>query len=835
MKLVVKVPLIAIAVLLALLLVFYLSLPFWVKSEIIEKGVIQSIEGTAEGAFEFEEQTIRYFPRPSVTFTNASLESNWDVKGTIKTERLEIGFQLLDLIFARGRVGFMNIKNGDFFIEVLPEVFEKPFRAENVQLELRRGIIKNDLRISFEGSHAGVEKAFSGKVFMESDSFRNWNWGSISINGDVALEETDLKQFVDQVGLQFPVTVESGRLSAGVSIVKEKGTNDIAFEAAVRLPEFGYRLSNGESESKSPIVDLAFDFDVVWKPKHEAIEVRKIRVNSPLGNIESHGLYFLGSREIRDFRISATGLGLDEVPRYWVGLEDILPLNLGFSGMSDLDISLQGTMDHLTIHANMDLTQSLLSYAKYFSKAKETPLQLNMELLLKEGKTLGGDFSVFLKEVRMKGALSEVELKTGEGQLNFITNKFSIADLKDTLLPLQNYEVEGDVKFFANWKGQLFPWGETDSDFNVTFEKGSLGREGGTQVEDIDLTVDMSETSFVIKKGKFRIEDSPVDLGISIYNLRKKPSMKAKIKSDHLVPFRVAEVLHDLTLEWLPPEINSIFENIRTFTWTYFPDGRFVDDLDTEFGFQNDLWDIKKLKMKMYGGDLSVDGKVNRHPEEASYDVTLEINQLVLKDYLGERKEGKHPMDGKLFLKIRLYGDHFDYLNLMNPTRGEGNFLMTEGAIHSVDLMKSIGNISELSSLGETATGQTDFHDLRCEFLIREGEFRVAKLMMVSDELDAQAEGEMSPEGFLNFRMNAFLSEGLTAEYILPRLGRKVEEGSRFGPIPLLISGKIDDLEVQPDPELMPDLLENLRKKRAQRVLREDLPEDFFLEREAIS
>ena len=116
-------------------------------------------------------------------------------------------------------------------------------------------------------------------------------------------------------------------------------------------------------------------------------------------------------------------------------------MNTGFSGQSNLDLSLNGTLDHLSIHANWDLTPTLLTYARFFSKPKDIPLNVDLDLLLKDQEILSGDFSVRLKDTTLKGNLKGFDLASREGQWNFITNKFSLASWEPMIPPFENYLV----------------------------------------------------------------------------------------------------------------------------------------------------------------------------------------------------------------------------------------------------------------------------------------------------------------------------------------------------------------------------------------------------------
>ena len=111
--------------------------------------------------------------------------------------------------------------------------------------------------------------------------------------------------------------------------------------------------------------------------------------------MNGHALMETG--EIKDLRVTLSDLQMESLPQYFLSFKEAVPLNIGFSGLSSLELSMEGTLDHLAIHANWDLSSTLLSYARYFSKPKDVPLNLNFDFILKDSDSLA--INAFLKQI----------------------------------------------------------------------------------------------------------------------------------------------------------------------------------------------------------------------------------------------------------------------------------------------------------------------------------------------------------------------------------------------------------------------------------------------------
>lgn len=825
----------ALALIAAVWLAIPVCLPWLISPDTFEKQVVQDIEKVTEGAFNFESAKVSYFPTISVTFNNTQLEINGG-KFFLAAERVKLDMKKLALLFGRFEVAKFKAEKGEAVLRSTAEPWLGEIKVSNVSLNLKALRRQATYLVEFVGETLKVPKAVSGNARIQMSDLSSWNWRDLVLEGKIQLQDLELAAMLQQLKLRLPFELNEGNFSSGIIFTKKGGEDWIRFLNSIQISGLVYQKQKKEMLATSPKIDSEIKSEISWNPATDEWILKEGQLTLPWGRLESNGHFFAGTGEIREIRVSASGMALDEIPRYWFAISDSLPNNFGFSGPSDWDITMQGTWDHLTIHGNVDMTAAILTYARYFSKPKDIPMAVTFDALLKQGDFLESDFSVHCREALIKGTLSDFYFSTGVGQLNVITNKFAVAGLEDLLLPLTNYDLAGELKLLANWQGHLRDWQKSLKVFNATWEQGAITRRNGSAIKDIHFVMDYGQLAFMVKEASFKIGDFPVSVIFSIYNLLDAPAGKAQISSDRLAPGPVLNMLQDLTLEWLSAGAGLSLEHAKAWAVEMFPAAETVEKLDAEVEYRDRTWYLNHFRMNAYGGHVALSGEAVADPENASYRADLELNQWDLKRFLMRKGQEPSWADGTLFLNMHFSregaGDPFD----LSQIQGDGAFLVTNGAFQTFDLLEEVGKISELQKIATAGTGTTPFSDIRSEFQLRDGKIRMDKLLLINPDLYVMADGEAKLDGLLNHRLAVYLSADKTGQLLGDLISGAVMKGSvQFGPIPFLLTGAIQSPELQPDPQGLLELMDHLAHKRTHKILRDFLPEDLALNRDLAS
>lgn len=830
MKIVLRIFLALIGLYLLIVASLFLLFPRWVKGEVVEQKIVQLVESEVESDFLYTRSDHVYFPFWSITFHDAALNLNGQNRVNLKAKKLHLRLQVIPYLFGKIRFSKIRIEEGAIEIKsILGQPLDQ-FNVDHVSVYLKT--LPGGLRGSlvFEGDFANVPKAVSGKMVFSYDSLASPDWNSVNVQGDFRLAKTFLHEIESRVKLPFKV--KSGEIASGISFVKKRGDKWLGVKSDAKVSGFAYEVMRGENALATPVMDLEWKSEVLWDPVSEELVIKRGRWATPIGALDVSGNIFGGNREIRELRLLFPQITLEMLPQYWLFPTEAIPANIGFSGQGDVDLTLQGTWDHLAFHASLDLSSALLTYSRFFSKSKGVPLLVTLDGLLKDTNSLNGDFSVRFEGATAKGALKRFDLSTGDIQFNMITNKFQLSGWETLLVPFQNYNLEGNAKILANWEGNIHDKEKAQRVLNVTLEDGSIARGNGPSLRDVHLAMDYSGYMLTIKNAEFKVGDSIIDLQADIYPNAETPQLTVEIDSAYLEPMKVFETVQDLSLEWLSPEKSHVFENSKAVVESLFPAGEHVENLMSKFSAKDQTFTAERLEMEAYGGKFSLKGNMAMDADISSYQTMLEINNAdIAKFFMRGGKESPFAQ-GTLFMNMSLYGGKPRQRGWIAATEGKGTFLLTKGSLNRLNLMSSIAAIPQLQEVADRISGVTALDDLRAQFVLQNGKIRMDNLVMISPDLFMESKGEADLNGVLNFRLGVYLSEDLTQRILGSAWGaRAMKEGSRLGPIPFLLSGAMTGPVLQADSELMPKFLENLSERKSQKVLRNFLPEELLFER----
>jgi hypothetical protein len=812
----------------------YVALPFIVKPDSIQKKIVQGIEEITENEFVFRDSDTTYFPFLRMEFHDLTLDWNGQPRLHLSAKKMKIYLRIFDLLFGRIKVSRLQVEGGVVTLVPLSGALEKPFEIKEVQLAMEPLGTGVPIKFVLSGHMLGIPKSLSAHgtiAFLDEPGKQDW--ASTVLEGEAAIRHLNLVRVKNRLPWNLPLNIRGGELNGKIEFHKKKGETGIELAGKTDLRHFIYQLRDEKKVLTSTKIQLGMSFNLMWDPNTEELLIQSMSGTSPIGNVEATGRLSLGTGEIQEMRVAGSGIVLQSIPEYWISLKEALPFNLGFSGQSDFEISLEGTWDHLSLDANIDLTPAILTYARFFSKPRDLPLTITFDYLIRDRQMLSGDFSVNFRETIVKGTFTDFNLIAGEGQLNVITNKFSLSGYQSLLLPFQNYDLQGEVKILANWNGNFRQPGAVKNIFNLTLENGNFMRRDGPAIRNVNVALDYGPMGLIVKKAGFEIADSPISAEVSIYNIFERPIVNAKISAARLEPFTVLAAFEDWILEWLSPEAIARVENAKRVLKDFFPPGESAENVVGEFEYRDGKWGVNHLEFDAYGDKSKWQGKMEILPEISKYELNVEIDRLSLARFLtrgGGNEEG--PMEGNLFLKMRLAGEKSKHQSWAEALEGEGTFIVTNGQFKSFDVLRTIGGITELKGTSRYASGSTPFHDVHAPFVLKNKKVSTEKLALVASNLSLEASGEAALDLNLNYRLNVFLSPRLTRELMEPLFGQStLIEGKQLGPIPLLLSGPLAKPEVQPDPKLIPQVIEQLTKKKPQKILRNFLPEEALFDR----
>ncbi len=811
-----------------LLLVFFVA-GLWFQShrllpsEKLHEILIQKVQAITEGTLKYQNARVGYFPQPKVVFDRVQL-TFLDHPLTIEAEKVQFDFNILPLLFGRVEPAAFYVQSGKAEFSLPGLNFLNPVRFENFSLQVGAVCPKIPIPFHFTTDMAGKPSALVIKGNVTLDSVEQWNWEKAS--GSMVVELKGLLLNDAAQGLvQDPKRaffLKGGQVDASIEIKKK------AQEAFLELTAFGtgkgllYETTQENVWVASPVLDAEWNVSAAWNNDTAELKLHKGLAKLPFGEIETNGSMKLNTGEISGLHVAGSNMALEDLLKYWPGLEKALPFHIGFSGPGKWVLSMEGTLDHLSLHFGWDLSKVLLSYGQYFTKPKDIPLDLSFDLLLQKGAMLGGDFAVKFQELSMKGNLKDLNLKTGEGQLNLITNKFSMTGWEQYIPSLQRYKLEGDAKLMANWKGDLRKLEKAEHIFNISFDKASWTVPSGSGIRNASFSLDYSPMMVEARQMRFEIGGSPVVVDLKISGFPEKPSVVGKVSAEECKPLEVWQATEALLHHEGEDAGTKGYDRVKEFIKEVFPGDKVLKNVLADVLYDESVWNVTAFRFEGYGGKADLKGKWDLKGKETDYLLEGEFRGIDLGLFLSRTDASQKVFEGALDLKGSITGKGWGTEAWRKSLTGQGEWTLTSGKFMTFDLKDAVAMIEPLKGIVEIRPSLRDFDSMNFGWKISEGKVAIGNLLVKSKDYVMDGEGTLGFDGLSNFRVDVFLASGLAAE-LLPETASsfKKHPQAHWGSAPMLFSGSLLTPEMKPDPAQTGELIEKIRKGKAK---------DFILE-----
>lgn len=812
------------------------SLLFFVKPGPIEKKLESSLEEFFNAQIDWEGFHFRYFPHLGAQIERFSLVTEREWRMNFKGENVRVSLSFFALLFGKIRVTEVESGKGEWSLDLPGDELIEPLTLNPLHIKLQSGFMRGPVRLKLEGAFGDVPRSVEADLKIRIKEGARWDWSQTSIDGRVDLNRLLLFELTRRLKRSLPVKLTEGQVSSSLKIQKKKGDPYLNVWGVLHFEQLIYQSLDEMNKFKSPAVAADLDLDLSWDPLKEDLVLNRVIFVTPVGKFEAVGYLLLKTGELRNVRLTATDVAVESIPQYSFFFNQALPFNLGFSGTSKMELFLEGTWDHLSIHANWDLASTLLTYSRYFSKPKDVPTDIRFDFILKDGRVLSGDFSLRLKEAALKGTLTDFKIPTSEGLVNIITNKFPLEGWEPLLPPLQDFTLEGDMKILVNAEGQLQGKGSSKGIVNLTLENGYIRRKDGLEIQKVHVIFDYGPVAMQFKKLDFEIGEASIASDFVFYNFFANPTMKGKLESPRLKPGQAAAVLEMTADRWLSDPQKKLIRDLGRHVRFLFPEEEEVSNFRTTMAYEAGKFSFPSLEFSAYEGDGKFQIEIDHGGDPVRFWVNADVRKMSLAKFLRRAGGEARPVNGNLFLDFQLSGFGLEPEKIEERMVAEGVFSITNGEFLTFDVLDTVGEIEGFEALRPFVSGKTSFHDLRGMFHYRNAKMVMKEATLFSPDLLVEAGGEAFPDGRLNYALKAYLSPTLTGHLLKPIWGNSGFFGDKqFGPVHLLLSGPVLQPELKPDATLLLQLQEDLGKKKSQKVLRNFMPEEalFGEDREA--
>jgi hypothetical protein len=213
---------------------------------------------------------------------------------------------------------------------------------------------------------------------------------------------------------------------------------------------------------------------------------------------------------------------------------------------------------------------------------------------------------------------------------------------------------------------------------------------------------------------------------------------------------------------------------------------------------------------------------VNAKDKEPAYNLEGEFRGVDLGLFLSRQDPTPKILEGALDLKGSIEGVGFGSEFWSQSLKGQGEWTLTNGKFLTFDLQNTLSSVEPFSGLGGVLPGMRDFDAMNFQWRISEGKVSTENLLVKHKDYVMDGEGNIGFDGLANFRMDVFLSSEVAAN-LFPEMASSFEKNpqAHLGPIPMLLSGPLQNPEAKPDPAQIGGLTEKIQKGKAKEILYE--------------
>lgn len=818
-------------VLVILIVVLGFTLPFFVKPDFLSNLLSEAVQKNSDYLLSVENPKFSVFPVPSFEFSDVKL---WAKRETGKTgtsepvvtaQKIRCLLSPYPLLFKKIAFSKIEVDNADFEYQGIQMTGAK-IKLENVG-SLQWIKIQADGKWLQNKSNVSLKGRFKA-------NFDKFNLNQAAFQMQVSLQSVSIFELAGIWLPQWTAQIQRGTVRAGLDFNKEENQSTVLVNGEIDLRDFIYHSQKDTALLSAP-GQYKLDFENSYDIDSQIVNVKRMDLSTPFAKFLVKGSFDAKASQLENVQVSSSQIVLDNLHTFILPLADLMPVNFGFSGEAQMELRARGTLSQLKMNGQMNLTNALLTYSKYFVKSKGTSfLIMSDEMMLRHGTELDGGIDVQLKDIKMKGSLVKYDLAKKTGEITFVTNLIPLEGAEEYFPTLSEYKLRGNVKLFANAKGNFEAPGVLIGMGHVAFNDVAAESKTGApllqklngkvdagpfEVETGGIQLDFGNTHFNIQAKMFLQKTKPVLVQIEspAFDIRNFVLQMRKVFQVMQIP----DTFSESDAASLPKSAPRIERERKTVDWEGIeksiqgfvqPDAK-LENFILELGYENKEWTIRKLEFNIYGGHVSFMGSLKLGEDEPLYQVALEVNRLSLAKML--RRDVRTPAEGNLFLALQAGGEGFSKEMFRSNLKGEGSVSITNGEFHTFDVLGSLGTIAQLVGLGNYVSGTTRFSDFNGKFLIANGKVQTEHIFLHSDDFDIDSAGEIDfLEGNLNFRLDTVLSNTLSR-----KIDSSLTENDRMGPIPLLLSGKIDSPSLRPDPSLIKDFVQNLISGKLGKIL----------------
>lgn len=766
--------------------------------------------------FKYKNLEWHLLPFPAARFSEPVFRFKSDLRHELRADSLELSLDLTKIFF--GQFGFSNLRlrEGVWQGQIQAPKGLHDFSVENIDLKTSALSSDKPVKLYMSGDTGGRRKA-------------------VILHGELKLpplEATDL----NGLGFQVQVLTRNFRFqgnpewellgwvpSSGVSdfliVLRRDPMNDrILFSGDAGLRDLIFRENEDVALARTyQAGNLQVKFAGHFSPSTDELKFTQCTATLPFAQFNLQGTYLPHRREFRALTFNFREVKLDDLLKYIPGFKDQVPYFIGFSGLADFSVAVNGLPARLKIYGDLNLTRALFTYGRFFQKPKEKIFRIKTDFDWAE-EVLSGEYSGNFEDLNFKGSVTEWK-PSGEMKANLITNSFAAEQLAGNIPFLADYEFSGNTKFFADFKGNFRDPQSFERMFHVTMQDGNILRKGvGSGFRDLNFNFDFSPMQAEVKDFRFSLGGSAFDVQLKGFHPEKNPNWEGNVKSEKIIPGLAWKEWTDF---WGGSTHAAWLQSQHAWVQRMVLSQEAFESFNMNFSSGGGVFDIPSLTLRAFEGNLA--GAFITQTKEQSRITKVqmqgsEMNADAFFKFAGASQLG---LQGKMSLEAVLEGVRQE--NESNTSwSGPFSLSVAQGVLGHFDYVHALEKIEPLKKATVSTTGTPfEFEVLSLGGRVENDRLKADEVKLRSEHLQLDGEGGVDREGIFNFRLNTKVEANYFRELFPKHADEFLSDGDAFfGPITLLAVGSAEELEVKPDPQTISELASYYARRKTESVSR---------------
>ncbi len=798
--------------LLVLILALFSSIPFLVRSQYLERMVSKIIQDQSGYVPTFEHLRVSFFPTPILhleTFelkppkTNAALP-------LIRAANASFRPSILSLLLGKSELAHAGLNDADIHYSWRDGKgnLVKTISLNDVYLDLWNIRPNHPIRFKIRGKFLSDSENISLAGTFQMD-FKNFRLKDLISKVQISIGSIELPKLAAWWGSPLPVHVEKGAFSFSGQLLKQGGISELELKGSSGIHNLVYQIP------PKPTTSTAGDYQVHFQVKMDlfngALVLKDGVLMTPFGGpFDLEAKFNIFKAAIEEIFVKSKGFKIDALPQYVLPIAEILPVNSGFSGESQLDFFVKGEPQLFLVNTRIDLGKTTLAYSQYFSKPSGVPLFLHGDLKLIAGRTLRGDFSLEFEQAALKGSVVNLDLVSGDSEVTVLTNKFSISGWQQYFPLLQQFELSGAVKVLSSMKGNFNHMEKARVMNNISFDGVHAKAANGAEIRNLNGSLDVSPLDSELKSVQFEIGNSQFSAEGKML-AQPDPRWLVEIHSPKLDVRNFISQLRKtsdaIPIQGMKLDWNAIEESVgKTIS-----SGESFEQFELQFVSSVGKMIVPRLNFGAYGGTVSGQAVFDYSEKAPASVIEFELERLNLARM--QAGTAKPIAEGNLFAVATLTEEGPLDHGWPDRLKGKGSLSVTNGEFHTLDILGGLGQIAELAALGNFQSGVTRFSDIRGDFQVENKKVKTENTVLISDDFQIDTAGDVAFDGNLNMRLSVYLAPAISQ-----KISSHIGDNTRLGPIPILVVGTISQPSIRKDPMLIGTFLESLIQQQFSKI-----------------